>query len=252
MIKVCALASGSNGNCYYIGNREEAIIVDAGISKRQLFDRLNKTKLNKKTIKAIFISHEHRDHYKGARVISKSLNIPVYITSKTLKRSYKEIIPENVIVFNVGDIIDIGDFKVYSFAKKHDAADPCSFRVGVKNKNIGVFTDIGFVDDELKRQLKECDIAFLEANYDEKMLESGRYPTYLKQRVAGKYGHLSNKQAVGLLENNNDKLSTVVLSHISEDNNNEGIILNEFAHLNDKYNIEISSRYEPTKVFELF
>ncbi|TLX74065.1 MBL fold metallo-hydrolase [Labilibacter sediminis] len=252
MTEVCALASGSNGNCYYIGNETEAILVDAGISRSQIIDRMYKKKLNPLKVKAVFITHEHSDHYRGAKVLSKKLKVPIYMTKKTYEKSYQTMRPTNVITFEAGESIAIGNFLIHSFLKQHDAIEPCSFRVEHDNKHIGVFTDIGTACDKVKDQLSKCDFLFLESNYDTDMLEAGKYPYYLKKRVAGEHGHLSNIQAKELVEHHAGKnLKTIYLSHISEDNNRSNIALDAFKPLNEKYRIELTSRYAPTEVEQL-
>ncbi len=142
MLEICAIASGSNGNCYYVGNKNDAILIDAGISKKQILLRMKQRNLLHDKIKAIFISHEHSDHISGARVMSKRLNIPVYITPKTYNGAYKNQRPDYPKFFAPGDIVEIGEFSIHSFLKNHDASEPCSFRVQYRDKNIGVFTDI--------------------------------------------------------------------------------------------------------------
>ncbi len=249
MTEVCALASGSNGNCYYIGNETEAVLIDAGISRRQIIDRMKTKGLNPLKVKAVFISHEHSDHYRGAKVLSKKLNIPIYMTSQTYEKSYQTMRPSNVITFDPGDTIQIGNFQIHSFFKLHDAIEPCSFRIEHENKNIGVFTDIGSPCENVKSHLAQCHFLFLESNYDTDMLETGKYPYYLKKRVAGEHGHLSNDQAKELIESHaGDHLQTIYLSHISEDNNRGQIALENFDSLKDKYVIKLTSRYAATEV----
>lgn len=250
MIKICALASGSNGNCYYIGNEDEAIIIDAGISRRKILERMKSRGLNPAKVKAGFITHEHQDHYRGARVFGQKQGIPFYISEQTLNRSFYTMRPPHIETFTPGDKIQIGSITVHSFLKKHDAADPCSFRVEIGNYNIGVFTDIGEPCDNVTSHLSLCDFLFLESNYDEALLATGRYPAYLKARVAGENGHLSNVQAAELIENHAaEKLKTIFLSHISEDNNRGDIALSAFEHLNNKYDIRLTSRYDATELF---
>jgi len=252
MTEVCALASGSNGNCYYIGNETEAVLIDAGISRRQIVDRMKSKGLNPAKVKAIFITHEHSDHYRGAKILSKKLEVPVYISKETLRRSFYTMRPTRVISFTPGDSIQIGNFTIHSFSKQHDAIEPCSFRVEHENKHIGVFTDIGAPCQNVIEHLKQCHFLFLESNYDVDMLEAGKYPYYLKQRVASDRGHLSNIQARDLVtEHAADYLETIYLSHISEDNNRGEIAMNEFAPLADKYAIKLTSRYAPTEVEKL-
>ncbi|MCW3807817.1 MBL fold metallo-hydrolase [Plebeiibacterium marinum] len=249
MTEVCALASGSNGNCYYIGNESEAILIDAGISRRQIVERMNEKGLNPLKIKAVFITHEHSDHYRGAKVLSKKLQIPIYLTTQTHLKSYQTMRPANVVNFEAGDVISIGNFRVHSFKKQHDAIEPCSFRIEHEGKNIGVFTDIGTPCDNVTHHLNKCHLLFLESNYDVDMLEQGNYPYYLKKRVASDIGHLSNDQAKNLIEEHaGDMLKTIYLSHISEDNNRGEIALDTFKPLMDKYIIKLTSRYAACEV----
>jgi len=249
MVKVCAIASGSNGNCYYIGTEREAILVDAGISRRQIIKRMKELRLDIAKVKAVFISHEHSDHIRGLRVLCDVNEIPGYITQATLQKAHRSHHPKTSHVFKAGEVVKVGAFKVHTFAKKHDAIDPTSFRVEVEGLNVGVMTDIGEACNNLKKHLQACDIAFLESNYDEQLLEEGPYPYYLKQRVKSGHGHLSNRQAVELVQQMGDSsLKTIFLSHISADNNRIEIAMNAFKHLSDKYQILPTNRYAPSEV----
>lgn len=252
MVEICNLASGSNGNCYYIGNDTDAVIVDAGIYHSRLLERMATAGLDIKKLRAIFISHEHHDHVGGSRVISKRLMIPVYITPRTLAAIHKKRQPADCKALSVGSATDIRGIRVWTFQKSHDAADPVSFRVEIDGHNVGVMTDIGVADDKVKSQFSMCDAVFLESNYDLQMLRGGRYPYYLKQRVESEIGHLSNDDAFGLLRDcANPKLKHVILSHISADNNTADKIMERFASLVDVYDISLASRYECGKVLRL-
>lgn len=250
MLEICAIASGSNGNCYYIGNEKDAILVDAGLSGKQILLRMNKLGLNPSKIKAVFITHEHGDHMRGARGINKKLEVPIYLTAKTYNAAYKNTRPNSPKYFTPDQEIEIGDFTVFPVLKNHDAAEPCSFRIQYKEKNIGVFTDIGEACDNVKSNLKKCDGLFLESNYDEKMLWEGSYPHFLKKRVASEVGHLSNDQAFELLEKHaNENLKCVFLSHISRDNNTPEKALESMESFTSKFEVKVASRYEPSEVF---
>jgi phosphoribosyl 1,2-cyclic phosphodiesterase len=249
MLEICAIASGSNGNCYYIGNEKDAILIDAGISFRQIFERLKERNLDPQKIKAVFISHEHSDHLRGARAVGKRLNIPVYITAKTYEAAYKNIRPYFPRFFSPDTEITIGEFSVFAFLKNHDAAEPCSFRIEYRGKNIGVFTDIGEPCENVMFHLGCCDALFLETNYDDKMLWEGTYPYFLKKRIASEYGHLSNKQAYQLLENHaGENLKYVFLSHLSKENNTPESAFNEISPLQPRFEVRLTSRYEAGEV----
>lgn len=249
MLEACAIASGSNGNCYYIGNHTDAVLIDAGISTKQILLRMKERGLNPAKIKALFITHEHSDHMYGARVLGKRLQIPVYITAKTYHSSYKNLRPDYPRFFSPDDSIEVGGFIVHPVLKNHDAAEPCSFRVEYQNRNIGVFTDIGEACDNVKKHLKQCHGLFLESNYDEKMLWEGHYPWPLKTRVASEMGHLSNDQAFELLHRHSgDMLQFVFLSHLSKENNTPGKALETMQSLTNRFEIKLASRYEASEV----
>lgn len=252
MIEICALASGSNGNCYYIGNDRDAILVDVGISRRQVLNRMHERGLNASKVRGIFISHEHADHFRGVRVLSKHLDVPVFMTLNTFEKSWGPSRPANIVSFNPGDIVEVGDFKVHTFLKQHDAIQPCSFRVEHEGINVGVMTDIGEACENVKRHFSACQAVFLESNYDEDMLWSGAYPWHLKNRVASHVGHLSNKQAFELLNDfGTDELKAVFLSHLSADNNRPEIAMEAFEVLKTKFNVMLTNRYAPAEVFTL-
>ncbi len=252
MLEICAIASGSNGNCYYIGNNSDAILIDAGISGKQIINRMSEIGLDPSKVKAVFISHEHGDHMRGARGVSKKLQVPIYLTAKTFNGAYKNMRPDYPKYFSPSEKIAVGHFTIYPVLKNHDAAEPCSFRVEYKNKNVGVFTDIGNACENVKYHLQKCDGLFLESNYDEHMLWNGAYPFFLKQRVASEVGHLSNDQAFELLDGHaNEKLQCVFLSHISKDNNTPQKAAERMEPLNEKFEVKIASRYEASEVFQI-
>jgi phosphoribosyl 1,2-cyclic phosphodiesterase len=250
MLEICAIASGSNGNCYYIGNEKDAILIDAGISCKQILLRMESKGLNPQKLKAVFISHEHSDHMRGARVLAKRLHIPVWLTAKTYYAAYKNMQPPYPQFFTPGGELQIGEFIVHPFLKNHDAAEPCSFRVEYSGKNIGVFTDIGEACNNVTSQLTQCDVLFLETNYDEQMLTDGPYPFFLKKRISSSVGHLSNIQALELLETHGgENLKCVFLSHLSAENNTPELALTSFKTLETKFEVRLTSRYEAGEVF---
>ena len=243
MLEICALASGSNGNCYYIGNENEAVLIDAGIYYKHLVKRMNEAGLSLSKIKAIFISHEHSDHVQGARVCSNKLRVPVYFTKKTLDVLYKRHLPEVIRIFEPDIAVEMGNLKVFPFRKMHDAADPCSFRIEFNGFSTGVMTDIGETNEILQSEFSKCRVVFLETNYDKDMLWNGSYPLYLKQRVDSEIGHLSNIQALELItQHASTNLKYLFLSHISKENNSLEKILHTFSGLNGKYRIITTSR----------
>ena len=252
MIEICALASGSNGNCYYIGNEKDAVLIDAGISCKQIISRMKEKGLKPEKVKAVFISHEHSDHIRGARVLAKKMHLPVYISAKTYVAAYHNMQPAFPRFFIPGAEIKVGEFTIFPFLKNHDASEPCSFRITYGDRNIGVFTDIGEPCSNVMAHLQLCDVVFLESNYDEEMLRTGSYPYYLKQRVASAHGHLSNVQAFQLLERSaGSRLKCVFLSHLSAENNTPELALAACNSLASRIEIKLTSRYAAADIYTL-
>ncbi|PUZ22471.1 Phosphoribosyl 1,2-cyclic phosphodiesterase [Chitinophaga costaii] len=247
---ITSLNSGSNGNCYYIGNQEEAILVDVGISCRETEKRMQRLGLSMKTVKAIFVSHEHSDHITGIPVLSRKYQLPVYITAGTLHQGGLELAAERVHSFSAHVPVQIGALQVTAFPKLHDAADPHSFIVRNQEVTIGIFTDIGQPCAQLTAYFKMCHAAFLEANYDENMLLNGRYPWMLKNRIRGGRGHLSNAQALSLFcEHKPPFMSHLLLAHLSKDNNDPSLVEQLFRPHARGTEIVVASRYAATALY---
>ncbi len=247
---ITSINSGSNGNCYYVGNQREAVLIDAGVSCRITEERMKRLGLSLNKVKAIFITHEHTDHTRGVEVLSRRHQIPVYLTPSTYEKSRLGIAEDFVKPVKAYIPVSIGDLSVTAFPKKHDAVDPHSFTVTYEGITIGVFTDIGVACDDVKRNFRMCSAAFLEANYDEEMLEKGLYPQYLKTRIRGDHGHLSNRQALDLfLAHKSPFMTHLLLSHLSQDNNNPDLLLKLFRKHSNGTHISIASRHEESEVY---
>ena len=249
---ISSLNSGSNGNCYYVGNAEEAILVDAGISCRETEMRMQRLGLSMSKVKAIFISHEHSDHIRGVEVLARKYQLPVYITTKTLRYSRLQIELHLVENLNAYEPISIGTLTVTAFPKNHDASDPHSFLVAGNGVKVGVFTDIGSSCEHLVHHFQQCNAAFLEANYCDEMLENGHYPVHLKRRIRGKNGHLSNKQAFELfLSHKPAYMSHVLLSHLSKENNTPELAKALFTEQAGNTEVIVASRYHESPVYTI-
>lgn len=251
-IIIASLNSGSNGNSYYIGNSREAVLVDAGISCRETERRLKKLDLSVKKIRAVFISHEHTDHTRGIEVISRRHRIPVYISPSAYQNSRLAIEGNLLIPLEAYVPVQIGGLVVNAFPKLHDAREPFSFTVTGDGITAGVFTDIGMPCEHVIQNFRMCHAAFLESNYDEVMLEEGRYPPYLKKRIRSDHGHLSNSQALELfLAHKPPFMSHLLLSHLSQDNNDPQLVLGLFGKHANGVTVSIASRYGESQVFSI-
>ncbi|MBL7740515.1 MAG: MBL fold metallo-hydrolase [Chitinophagaceae bacterium] len=249
---ISSLNSGSNGNCYYIGNDTEAVLIDAGISCRETERRMKKLGLSMSLVKAIFVSHEHIDHITGIPAISKKYQMPVYITEGTLQNSNIPVQEHLVKSFQPDETVTIGRLSVKPFSKSHDAADPYSFIISFTDVNVGVFTDIGYACRNMKKYFPQCHAAFLEANYCEDMLAKGSYPVHLKKRISSNKGHLSNTQALELfMKYRGKQLSHLLLSHLSKNNNSPELVQRLFGEQAGHTAIIVASRYQETPVFRI-
>jgi phosphoribosyl 1,2-cyclic phosphodiesterase len=249
---ITSLNSGSNGNCYYIGNDTEAVLVDAGISCRETEKRMKRLGLTMSAVKAIFVSHEHSDHITGLPGLSKKYQLPVYITSSTYTSSGVPVDDHLLRSFSVHEAVNVGGLSVTAFPKFHDASDPHSFIITYKNIHIGVLTDIGSVCKEVIRYFSQCNAVFLEANYCAKMLAEGSYPHFLKQRISGKFGHLSNDEALDLFKKYRSKqLSHLILSHLSKNNNSPELVDRLFKAHAGSIQVIVASRYNETAVYPI-
>ncbi len=249
---ITSLNSGSNGNCYYVGNEHEAVLIDAGISCRETERRMSRLGLSMQKIKAIFISHEHSDHTLGTEVISRKYRLPVYITATTHRNSRLRIEPQLAKPISGYAPVQIGGLSVNAFPKRHDASEPHSFTVNGNGITVGIFTDIGTACEHVVYHLSQCHAAFLETNYDETMLEEGKYPLFLKKRIRGDEGHLSNLQALELFITHRPPfMSLLVLSHLSAYNNSPQLVHDLFSKHANGTRIVVASRYEETEVFKV-
>ena len=224
-MRVCSIASGSNGNCIYAGSDDTHILIDCGISGKRVEKGLNEIGLTAKDINGMLITHEHSDHIQGLGVLARRHGIPMYMTEGTLRYvnrcSSLGKIPEGLIkVIKADHDFSIGDVQVQPFTISHDANEPVGYRVSTDNKSMAVATDMGVFDEYIIGHLLNLDMILLEANHDVRMLEAGPYPYQLKQRILSDHGHLSNETAGHLLnEILHDDMKHIILGHLSGENN---------------------------------
>lgn len=255
-MRVCTLASGSSGNCIYLGTGKTNILIDAGISCKRINDRLQEqVGITGKDINAIFITHEHSDHIQGLEVFTRKFKTPVYATQGTwqgISSKVKDIDPNLHCNISNNQSLHIDDFSFDVFGTSHDALDSIGLLVSNKEKRLGIATDLGMLTSNIIATLKNSDAFILEANYDQRMLLGGRYPGFLKRRIAGPKGHLSNEDAArGLLELIGERTKTVILAHLSQENNLPGLaqktieqILKE-NKVNHSFNLAVAPRSQP-------
>ena len=225
MFNFCSLYSGSSGNSSLVQGNNTNILVDAGESAKKIENALSSINVPINTVDAIVVTHEHSDHIKSIGTISKKYNIPVYATEKTWKAMPEQsakIDPSLIRTFSTSRNFQIGDIEITPFSIPHDAADPCGFNLMCDNKKISIATDLGHITPELINRITDSSFVLLESNYDPEILRYSRYPYYLKHRISGEYGHLSNSDAgkfIAKLYKSNPLLSSVMLGHLSKENN---------------------------------
>ena len=241
-MKLLSIASGSSGNCYYVGNSDTHLLVDVGISCKRVENAL----------KGVLVTHEHIDHVKGIGVLARKHGVPIYATAGTIAEMKKmtslgsideglfhEIRPDEKIL--------IKDITVDPSSIWHDAADPVCYSLYGDGKKVSIATDMGNYNDYIVDKLDNSDIMVVEANHDVRMLEAGPYPYYLKRRILGNYGHLSNELSGQLIYRLlNDHVKGIILGHLSKENNFE-----ELAYETVKLELENNSYANDVREFGL-
>lgn len=224
-MRMCSIASGSSGNCIYVGSDKTHLLVDAGISKKRIEEGLRELEIKGEELSGILITHEHSDHIQGLGVFSRKYEIPIYATQGTIEgiKSYSGLgkMPDGLLnPIQIDKTFTLGDIQIDPFAISHDANEPSGYRCECGDKSAAVATDLGIYTDYIVEKLKGLDAVLLEANHDVHMLEVGAYPYYLKRRILGEKGHLSNELSGRLLcDILHDDLKYIVLGHLSKENN---------------------------------
>ena len=259
-MKFCNLASGSKGNCSVITSGSTSILIDDGISYKELQKRCDISGIDLSTIKAVFISHEHDDHVVGLKTLLKKYEIPVYIHPKSLNLVQKKVgFSFRAFINDFSMPICIDDLQISAFRVSHDALYTQGFLISDGNKTITMATDLGYISDHIFSKLLEGDYVFLESNYDYEMLLDGAYPYYLKTRIHGKQGHLSNYDASNaIVALARQGKSRFMLAHLSQNNNTKEMVLSTLSDTLEKAQIAMSnldvivaSQDIPTKVIEI-
>jgi phosphoribosyl 1,2-cyclic phosphodiesterase len=237
-VRVCLLASGSKGNSVFVEAGASKLLIDAGLSARELMLRLEAIGAEGRELDAILISHEHSDHIRGAGALARKLKIPLLLSHQTFQASSAFIGKTEIIEFESGCPFSFKDIQVDPFSITHDACDPVGFMIECGDGKIGIATDLGIATGLVKEKLKGCRALVVESNHDEEMLVNGPYPWHLKQRIRSRHGHLSNSESASLLDEIiHPGLEAVFLAHLSEVNNDPGIALDTAKSLMESRNI---------------
>ena len=224
-MRFLSIASGSSGNCIYVGSDTTSILIDAGISAKRTIEGLQGLDVSPSELDAIFVTHEHSDHIKGISVLARKYSIPIYATEGTIKGIKSASGNSNIddALFNIvkSDVpVTLKDLVVHPIRVSHDAAEPVAYKVCSEGKKAAVITDLGNFDEYTVSNLEGLDILMAEANHDIRMLQVGPYPYYLKQRILSDRGHLSNENSGRMISRLlHDDLKAVILGHLSKENN---------------------------------
>lgn len=227
-LAICSLASGSSGNCYAVRGGDTFVLVDAGLSGKQIRERLSDIGLRPDKLSGVLLTHSHSDHVKGLSALLKSTDACIYTNEATAADACGDIPRERLRLFGTGDAFELGDLQVQSFPVSHDTADPVGFSFLQEDRRLSIVTDTGVVTRPVYEQIRDADILVLESNHDENILRMGRYPWFLKQRILSDRGHLSNEAAARALASALEeeiacsgrmRPRTVLLAHLSQENN---------------------------------
>lgn len=250
-----SLQSGSSGNCIYIETGGVRLLIDAGITGVQAQERLAAHGRDIRSVDAVIISHDHGDHIRHAGAYQRKFGIPIYVTPATLAAASARCNLgklSDVHSFRASDRIRFGDVFVHAIPTPHDGVDGSAFVVEAGTRRIGVLTDLGHVFADLARIVASLDAVFLESNYDPAMLAAGPYPAYLKQRIKGPKGHLSNPEAAELLRRafGEKRLQWACLAHLSAENNHPDVALKTLREaVSGENTLHVADRYQATALF---
>lgn len=247
MIGFCPLASGSKGNCVYVGTKNTKILIDAGISGKAIQLKLKEIGVDIDQIDAILITHEHGDHIQGLRVLAFKLGIPVFANTETAKGIVETFHDcPKFKIFSTGETFEFGEMEIHPFSIQHDTLDPVAFTICLDNLKLGFCTDLGFATTLVQNQLRNCDYLYLEANHQPSMVHASSRPMVYKQRVLSRTGHLSNESCGQLLSQiAHPKLKHVHLAHLSSECNTPETALNVVKGILEEKGIQLDIGIAP-------
>ncbi|MCM1253596.1 MAG: MBL fold metallo-hydrolase [Clostridium sp.] len=265
-MRLCSIASGSSGNCIYVGSDATHLLIDAGISGKRIEEGTAALGLHLSQIDAIFITHEHADHISGLGVLARKYGIPIYATPGTIQAIQQTAslgtIDDGLFhIIHADEKCMVKDMALYPIQTSHDAVEPVAYRISHDKKKIGIITDLGCYTDYTVECLKDLNVLYVEANHDIHMLQAGPYPYYLKQRILSDRGHLSNEASGKLLSRLlNDDMQAIMLGHLSKDNNlpelayetvKVEIMMSDTKYQADDFPIYIAKRSEVSQMIEI-
>ena len=228
-LNFCSLSSGSNGNCYYLGNEFHGILIDAGISATAIRKFLKNMNISMQTIMGVMITHNHIDHIRGLEMLTRKNYLPAFTSPKiweSILSPQMKISPDCIRYIPLQQKFHLAGFDIEAFPVCHDAPETIGFHICTGDKKITVVTDLGHICQTAAPYIKEANLLVIESNYDEEMLVNGRYPPFLKARIQSDHGHLGNHQTAAFLADNiNDNLSNICLAHLSKNNNSPEMVL---------------------------
>lgn len=221
MLGFCPLASGSKGNCIFLGTANTRVLIDAGLSASALKKRLEEIQIDLNSIQAILVTHEHSDHIQGISVLAEKFGIPIFANAETAKGICSSLkVRPRFKIFTTGELFEFADLEISPFSVPHDTLDPVGFSIRTGNIKMGFCTDLGHVTSLVKKHLEQCDYLYLEANHQPSMVHSSHRPIIYKQRVLSRQGHLSNEECSALLASiAHPGLKHVHLAHLSSECN---------------------------------
>ena len=229
-MRICSLASGSKGNCLYLEIGETRLLVDAGLSLREITARLAAVGLEPDAIHGVLVTHEHVDHIRSAGSFARRHQVPVLVSYATRQAASSYLKKAPLLEFETGYSFTFRDCMIDPFPITHDCSDPVGFLVESTEGRFGSATDLGVVTRLVREKLKGCRGLNLEANHDPEMLQNGPYPWHLKQRIKSRHGHLSNQESLELLHDlAHEGLEALVLAHLSEVNNHPDKVAESLA-----------------------
>lgn len=260
---VSYLASGSSGNCTYIETPKRKILVDSGLSGKKIAELMSKINRNIADVDSIFVTHEHRDHVHGLGVLARKYHMDVYAneaTWKAMDHIIGNVKTEQKYIFEMGQVLTLGDVDIRSYGVSHDAAEPQFYSFHYEGKQMAMLTDTGYVSDRLRGLLSNADAYLIESNHDLELLRMGQYPWSLKQRILGDEGHLSNEDgASAVAEMLGHNTRRIYLGHLSKDNNiktlahqtAESVLMQKGKAVNEDFFVYDTDPAEPTELFRV-